>query len=78
MTSRPPTVWDIVSNSNIHVKKSFYEQVSKHRDNQIIKGIYLLISKHYLNNMFFFHEGVITKICERYVLTKRRIKRVNL
>ena len=32
MTSWPPIVWDIVSNLDLHVKKSFYEQLSKHRD----------------------------------------------
>ena len=41
MTSWPPTVWDIVSNLNLHVKKSFCEQLSKHRDNKINKDIYL-------------------------------------
>ena len=45
MISWPPTVWDIVSNLNLHAKKSFYEQLSKHRDNKIIKDIYLLTSK---------------------------------
>ena len=38
MTYCPPTVWDIAS--NLHVNKRFYEQLSKHRDNQIIRGIY--------------------------------------
>ena len=35
MTSWPLTVWDIVSNLNLHVKKSFYEQLSKHKENKI-------------------------------------------
>ena len=30
MTSWPPTVWDIVSNLNLLVKKRFYEQLSKY------------------------------------------------
>ena len=61
MTSWPPTVWDIVSNLNLHVKKSFYEQLSKHRDNKIIKDIYLLTSKQSTSTTWFsFREGVIT------------------
>ena len=94
MTSWPATVWDIVSNLNLHVKKSFYEQLSKHRDNEIIKDIYLF--------WFSFRQGVITAsiahealpklnrktplhknkastiYVQRYVITKRSQKRVNL
>ena len=43
ITSWSPTVWDFVSNLNLHVRKSFYEQLSKHRDNKI--DIYLLTLK---------------------------------
>ena len=57
MTSSLPTVWDIVSNLNLHVKKSFYEHLSKHRDNKIIKDIYLLTSK--LSTMAFFQHGFL-------------------
>ena len=45
MPSCPSTVWDIVSNLNLHVKKNLYEQLSKHKGNQIIKDIYLLTSR---------------------------------
>ena len=45
MPSCPPTVWDFVSNLNLHVKKNSYEQLSKHKGNQIIKDIYLLTSR---------------------------------
>ena len=38
MTSWSSNIWDIVSNLNLHV--IFYEQLSKHRDNKIIKEIY--------------------------------------
>ena len=43
LSQHPCILWDIVSNLNLHVKKSFHEQISKHRDNQIIKDIYLLM-----------------------------------
>ena len=45
MPSCPSTVWDIVSNLNLHVKKNLYEQLSKHKGNQITKDIYLLTSR---------------------------------
>ena len=45
MTLWPPTVWDIASNLNLHVKKIFQEQLLKQRDKKIIKDIYLLTSK---------------------------------
>ena len=61
MTSWPATVWDIVSNLNLHVKKSFYDQLSKHRDNEIIKDIYLFTSKQSTSTTWFsFRQGVIT------------------
>ena len=57
----PPTVWYIVSNLNLHVKKSFYEQLWKHRDNKIIKDIHLLKSKQSTSTTWFsFREDVIT------------------
>ena len=43
LSQHPCILWDIVSNLNLHAKKSFHEQLSKHRDNQIIKDIYLLM-----------------------------------
>ena len=103
MTPWPATVWDIVSNLNLHVKESFYEQLSKHRDNEIIKDIYLFTSKQSTSTTWFsFRQGVITAsiahetlpklnrktplhknkastiYVQRYVITKRSQKRVNL
>ena len=43
----------IVSNLNLHVKKSFYEQLSKHKDNKVIKDIYLLTSKQSTSTTWF-------------------------
>ena len=61
ITSWPPTVCDIVPNLNLHVKKSFYEQTSKYKDNKIIKAIYLLTLKQSTWTIWFsFREGVIT------------------
>ena len=75
MISWPPTVWDIVSNLNLHAKKSFYEQLSKHRDNKIIKDIYLLTSKQSTSTTWFsFREGVITASVVREVLPKLKSK----
>ena len=39
MSSCPPTVWDIVSNLNLNVKKSSFGQLSKQRGNQLMKDI---------------------------------------
>ena len=75
MISWPPTVWDIVSNLNLHAKKSFYEQLSKHKDNKIIKDIYLLRSKQSTSTTWFsFHEGVITASVVHAVLPKLNSK----
>ena len=75
MTSWPPTVSDIVSNLNLHVKKSFYEQLSKHKDNKIIKSIYLLTSKQSTSTTWFsFHESVITASAVHEVLPKLNSK----
>ena len=42
-------------------KKKFYEQISKHKDNKIIKAIYLLTSKQSTSTAWSsFREGVIT------------------
>ena len=61
MTSCPPPVWDIMSNLNLHVKRSFYEKLSRVRDNTIIKRIYLLTSKQSTSTTWFsFREGEIT------------------
>ena len=65
------TVWDIASNLNLHVKKSFYEQFLKHKDNQIIRDIYLLTSKQSTSAAwFYFQEGVITASVVHEVLLK--------
>ena len=75
MTSWPPTVWYIMSNLNLHVKKNFYEQLPKHRDNKIIKGIYLLTSKQCTSTTWFsFREGVITASVVNEVLPKLNSK----
>ena len=75
MTSWAPTVWDFVSNLNLHVKKSFYEQLSKHRDNQIIKDISLLTSKQSTSTTWFcFREGVISASVVHEVLPKLNSK----
>ena len=71
MTSWPPTIWDIMPNLNLHVKKSFYELLSKHRDNKIIKYIYLLTSKQSTSTvLFFFYEVVVTASVVYEVLPK--------
>ena len=61
MPTCPPTVWDIVSNLNLYIKKSLYEQLPEDRDNQIIKGIYLFRSKQSTSTTWLsFREGGIT------------------
>ena len=75
MTSWPPNVWDIVSNLNLHVNKGFHEQLSKHRDNKIIKHIYLLTSKQSISTTWFsFHEVVIKASVVHEVLPKLNSK----
>ena len=74
MASWPPTVWNIVSNVNLHVKKSCYE----HRDNKI-KDIYLLISKQSTSTTWFsFREDVITAsvVHEQGVHSVRNVRNV--
>ena len=57
------------------MKKSFYEQLSKHRDNEIIKYIYLLKSKQSTSTTWFsFREGVTTASVVPEVLPKLNSK----
>ena len=75
MTSYPPVFGDIVSNLNLQVKKSFYEQLSKHRDNQIIEDIYSLTSKQStLTTWFSFREDVFTASTVHEALPKLNSK----
>ena len=75
MTSWPTTVWHIVSNLNLHVKKNFYKQISKHKDNKIIKSIYLLTPKQSTSTTWFsFRECVTAASVVRDVLPKLNSK----
>ena len=64
-----------MSNLNLHVKKSFYEQLSKHRDNKIIKDICLLTSKQSTSTRWFsFCKAVIKVSVVHEVLPKLNSK----
>ena len=80
MTSSPPPVWDIMSNLNLHVKRSFYEKLSRVRDNTIIKRIYLLTSKQSTSTTWFsFREGEITaSIVHEVLLLKLHCIKIKL
>ena len=75
MTSYPPVFWDIVSNLNLQVKKIFYEQLSKHRDNEIIEDIYSLTSKQSTSRTWFsFREDMFTASTVHEALPKLNSK----